>query len=111
MRALLPFLTLVALLSCQGTSSSRSPQSEAGLLLGLSSGRTLLFARNGERFELVAERKPLLVASDSGMYWIGMETRCGVDTSSAEFVAEQEWVAQHQVVYVARPGSTTNVLL
>jgi hypothetical protein len=111
MRALLLFLAVVTIVSCQGTSGSRSPQSEAGLLLGLSSGRTLLFARNGERFELVAERKPLLVPSDSGMYWIGMETRCGVDTSSADFVAEQEWVAQHQVVYVARPGSTTNVLL
>jgi len=108
MRALISFLAFVALLSCRNGGSS-SPRPEAGLLLGLSSGRTLIIAAESGHAALVAERKPLLVPKGNTFYWVGTVTRCYVDTSSSDFVPEQEWVAQNEEVYVVRAGDTARV--
>ena len=108
MRALISFLAFVALLSCRNDGSS-SPRPEAGLLLGLSSGRTLLIAAESGHTALVAERKPLLVPKGNAFYWVGTVTRCYLDTASSDFVPEQEWVSQNEDIYVVRAGDTAHV--
>src|SRR4051794_22924094 len=109
MRALISFVALAALLSCRNGSGDHAPRPEAGLLLGLSSGRTLLIAAESGRPALVAERRPLLVPNGKTFYWVGTVSRCSVDTASSDLVPEQEWVAQQEEVYVVPAGDTARV--
>ena len=111
MRNLSCFLGLASLVGCTRASDAPAPGPESGLLLGLSSGRTMLFASVQGHYALVADRQPLLVSRDDGLYWVGNVSRCSVDTVEQDRSGAREWVSRREQVYVVRGGDSVVVML
>jgi hypothetical protein len=101
-------LCTFAVLACR-ENASRSLGVEAGALVALSSGRTLLLAGDSAQFVLAAERRPILVARDNDLYWVGTVARCGIDTAGTGSVREQEFASRREDVFVVRAGDSVTV--
>lgn len=102
----------VALVLCQGCAPN--PGAEAGLLVGLSSGRTLWIAPEGGAARLVATLPHLLVPRPDGFWWVGTEQRCTLEELNGQGMGLTEagvFLDRDEALYTVRAGDTARVAL
>ena len=104
-RALAGVLSIVSL-AC--TPAARGPQ---GVLVGLTSGRTLWIAWPNGTPRLVTEKQPLLVPREDGMWWVGVVARCVVESGGGGWVEDTIFMRRTDRVFVTRAGEEARVEL
>lgn len=82
-----------------------------GVLIGLTSGRTLWIAWPNGTARLVTEKPHLLVPRDDGMWWVGVVTRCTVGEGGGGWVEDSIFVHRTDAVFVTRAGEEGSVSL
>ena len=101
-------LGCVALLTGACTSSTPAP---AGVLLGLTSGRTLWIAWPNDTARLITETPHLVIPRDDGMWWAGVARRCTLGEGGGGWVEDTVFVFLEEAVFVAPPGEDAHVTL
>ncbi len=107
-RRILAFLAL----GCFVSPPAARAQSEAGLLLGLSSGETLWITLSQDsEFHVAARKSRLLVPRDDGFWWVGTESRCVLEDLREGGVNVERgiWINREQAVFVSRAGETAHI--
>ena len=87
-------------------------QSEAGLLIGVSSGETLWITPSQDsEFHIAARKSRLLVPRDDGFWWVGIEARCVVEDIHEGGVNVESgiWINREQGVFVSRAGTQAHI--
>jgi hypothetical protein len=83
-----------------------------GVLVGLSSQRTLWIVSDHATGRVVADRSPLLVPRDSGFWWVGIAERCTVDTYDGGVnIDSGTFIGRHQATYATPVGRPAVVSL
>jgi hypothetical protein len=108
-----------ALALCQGcaptsgAAARATPAAEAGLLVGLSSGRTLWIVPEGGAARLVATLPHLVVPRADGFWWVGTEQRCTVEELHGQGMelAAGVFLDRDEALYTVRAGDTARVTL
>jgi hypothetical protein len=85
--------------------------SHDGLLLGLTSGRTLLVAWPNDSARLVADMPYLLVPRDDGFWWVGVADRCTIGEGGGGWVKDTLFLYKEEAVFVTRAGEDARVTL
>jgi hypothetical protein len=107
---------LIAALSSGATRAPASPpEPEAGLLLGLSNGRTLWIAQEGDSMRVVWETPHLVVPRSDGYWFVVSVERCGVDIDNAHGGGGVPYayalLDRRQAIGIARAGRTVDIAL
>ena len=84
---------------------------QQGVLVGLTSGRTLWIAWPNDTARLVVEHADLLVPGDDGFWWVGVVDRCTWGEGGGGWVEDSIFVSLAEAVFVARPGEDARVQL
>lgn len=84
---------------------------EDGVLLGLTSGRTLWIAWPNDAARLVTEKPHLVVPRNDGMWWAGVVARCTVGEGGFGWVEDTIFVDRVDAVFVTRAGGEARVTL
>jgi hypothetical protein len=82
-----------------------------GVLVGLTSGRTLWVAWPNDTARVVTEEPHLLVPRDDGLWWAGVVTRCEVGEGGGGWVEDTIFVDRTDAVFVTRAGEEARVPL
>lgn len=83
---------------------------EQGVLVGLTSGRTLWIAWPNDSARVVTEKPHLLVPREDGMWWAGVVTRCTISEGSG-WVEDTIFVESEAAVFTTRAGEEARVTL
>ena len=110
---------VTAIIACAahtpGTRHAEGPRAgtsdEVGLLVGLSSGKTLWIAPQGAAMRLVATKANLLVPRADGFWWVGTARRCRVEASGGDWVEVTDFVGSEEALFVTRAGQPARVTL
>jgi len=98
--------------STRHVEGARAAASDAvGLLVGLSSGRTLWIAPQGGKMRLVATKANFLVPRADGFWWVGTARRCTVDEAGGDWVEVTDFVSSEEELFVTRAGEPARVML
>jgi hypothetical protein len=99
----------------QSANQPSSPASEEmGLLVGLSSQRTLWISSTDGALRLVADKPYLLVPRTDGFWWVGTVNRCFAEELNGEGMNITEaggFVVSGEELFVTRPRDTAHVVL
>jgi len=110
----------VALMGCQthgregsGADGRSAAADQVGLLVGLSSGRTLWIAPQRGAVRLLATKSDLLVPRGDGFWWVGVARRCTVDENDGGGMNVEAglYLDREDAVYVTRAGEAAHVTL
>src|SRR5919108_2202191 len=82
-----------------------------GLLIGLTSGRTIFIAWPNDSSRLVTEKPHLLVPRDDGMWWVGVVSRCTIGEGGFGWVEDSVFLYRGDAVFVTRAGEDARVTL
>ena len=99
---------LVALgtLACTPTSPAAK-----GVLVGLTTGRTLWIVWPNDTARLVAEKPFLIVPRNNEMWLVGVVSRCSVDRDAGGWVEDSVFIERNQATFVVRAGEDARVRL
>jgi hypothetical protein len=101
---------LVCVAALAAVACHRAPAHD-GLLLGLSSGRTLFFAWPNDSARLLADKPYLLVPRDDGFWWVGVAGRCTIGEGGGGWVEDTLFLYEEEAVFVTRAGEDARVTL
>ena len=93
---------------------SLAASDEVGLLVALSSGKSLWIAPQGGAMRLLATKSNLLVPRTDGFWWVGVSYGCTVEELNGGGVNLTEagvFVSRDAALFVARAGDTARVSL
>ena len=93
---------------------SVAPAADLGLLVGLSSERTLWISSVDGQSRVVADRPYLLVPRNDGFWWVGTVNRCVAEELNGEgmnITEEGAFVFSQQEIFVRRVRDTARVAL
>jgi hypothetical protein len=93
---------------------SKAASEEMGLLVGLSSQRTLWISSTDGAFRLVADKPYLLVPRTDGFWWVGTINRCFAEELNGEGMNITEvggFVVSGEELFVTRAADTAHVVL
>jgi hypothetical protein len=109
MKGVLAFSVLAALAGC----ARDAVPDESGLLIGLSSGRTLWIAPRLGTLQVAATKQALLIPRADGFWWTGRERRCTVSEYNGEGVNIDAgiFVSRVDALWLTRAGDTARVTL
>lgn len=85
-----------------GGACSSSASSEHGLLLGLTSGRTLWIAWPNDTARLIAEKPHLVIPRDDGIWWAGVVGWCTWGEGGGGWVEDSIFVYLDEALFVTR---------
>lgn len=105
LRALIGVLFIIC-----GACTTGAPRHQ-GVLIGLTSGRTLWIAWADDSARVVTEKPHLLVPRDDGMWWAGVVTRCVVEEGGGGWVEDTIFIGRTDRVFVTRAGEEARVEL
>jgi len=105
LRALIGVLLLIC-----GACTAGAPRHQ-GVLVGLTSGRTLWIAWPNDSARVVAETPHLLVPRTDGMWWAGVVTRCVIEEGGGGWVDDTIFIGRTDRLFVTRAGEEARVEL
>jgi hypothetical protein len=105
-RGRFPALLCVPLFIAAACASSQEP---TGVLVGLTSGRTLWIAWANDTAALLTEKPYLVVPRDDGMWSAGIVTRCTIGRGGGPLVKDTIFLERTDSAFVTRPGEEPRV--
>ena len=102
----LAWLAALGALAC-----TPAPGAVKGVLVGLTTGRSLWIAWPNDTVRVVADKPFLVVPRNNEMWLVGVVSRCSVDREAGGWVEDSVFIERNQAVYTVRAGDDARVRL
>ena len=109
--ALVTLRALAGLLALGVVACTPANRATKGVLVGLTTGRTLWIAWPNDTARLVADMPHLLVPRDGTMWWVGVATRCTITREGGGWVQDTIFIERTQATFAVRAGDEARVRL
>ena len=100
-------------LACLGTfvALACSPPAPKGVLVALTTGRTMWIAWPNDTARLVADKPYLLVPRNDELWWVGTVARCSIDREGGGWVEDSIFLSRNEALFITRAGDVARVRL